>query len=378
MGKKSSFIRTSSLFQRNHEKRHLLKRAGEIPGKPVHTGMQRIEDVKIKIHDYGEEHYSVIPIDAIEQSAPYIEDSSKTWVQVEGLHRLDRIQSIWNYFGLHPLIQEDIVNVVQRPKIETYQNHLFIVLRLITPDSSTEEKSSFHSEQISFVLGKNYVISFQESDEPIFASIFKRLEQPATRLRKHGVDFLAYALLDTVVDHYFHSLELFGLTIDRLEEEIIENPGNHYLHNIHNLRRDAIQFRKSVWSLRDGVNSLIRDDNPMISSEVKIFLRDVYDHVVQVIDSIEAYREMIYSLYDMYMSTLSNRMNEVMKVLTIIATIFIPLTFVAGIYGMNFDPEISPFNMPELNWYYGYPFSLLIMIAISLTMIYYFRRKNWF
>lgn len=378
MGKKSSAHKTTSLFQRSHFKSHRIKKAGEVPGKPVHTGLKRIEEVKINIHDYSKNHYKVIPIEDIEQSAPFIKDSSKTWVQIEGLHNLEKIQTIWNYFGLHPLIQEDIVNVVQRPKIETYQNHTFIVLRLIIPDSSTDESSTFHSEQISIVLGKNYVISFQESDEPIFNSIYRRLNQSSARIRTFGVDFLSYALLDTVIDHYFHSLELLGQTIDRLEEEIIESPGNHHLHKIHSLRRDAIQFRKSVWGLRDGINSLIRDDNPLISNNVKVFLRDVYDHVVQVIDSIEAYREMIHSLYDMYMSTLSNRMNEVMKVLTIIATIFIPLTFIAGVYGMNFDPEASPLNMPELNWYYGYIFSLVIMLVISLTMIIYFKSKKWF
>jgi magnesium transporter len=212
---------------------------------------------------------------------------------------------------------------------------------------------------------------------PIFEPVIRRLELQTTRLRRMGVDYLAYALLDNVVDHYFTALDSIGETIETIEERILENPKSVHLQSIHALRRDLIYFRKSIWSLRDGINSLVRDDSPLIGSEVKIYIRDVYDHVVQVIDSIENHREMVYSLYDMYMSSISNRMNEVMKVLTIIATIFIPLTFVAGIYGMNFNTAVSPLNMPELNWAWGYPFALGIMGVMAVGMLSYFRRKEW-
>lgn len=370
--------RFKSLFHRNQFRRQQLKKPGEIPGTAIHTGVQRLDHISIKVHDFDEKHFDTIPIKKIDKSAPYLENKSKTWVQVEGVHDIDTLQSIWNYFDLHPLVQEDIVNVAQRPKVEIYEDYVFIVLRLIKPGDNRENLSELHTEQVSLILGKNYVLSFQETNEPIFDPIIKRLNLESTRLRRLGIDYSAYALLDTIVDHYFHSLEILGISIDELEELIIDNPENKHLQEIHNLRRDLIHFRKSIWSLRDGINSLIRDDVTVISSEVKLFLRDVYDHVVQVIDTIEANREMVYSLYDMYMSTLSNKMNEVMKVLTIIATIFIPLTFIAGIYGMNFDPEISPFNMPELSWYYGYPFSLLLMLALCLGMVHFFKRKQWF
>jgi len=270
------------------------------------------------------------------------------------------------------------VSTSQRPKVEIYPNAVFIVLRMIKRQEGDNGDMNVHTEQISIVLGENYVLSFQESDDPIFEPVLKRLELTTTRLRKFGPDYLAYALADNIVDHYFYSLDVINENIERIEEEILAEPKEEQLQKIHALRRDLIYFRKSVWSLRDGVNSLIRDDVSLISKDVKVFLRDLYDHIVQVVDSMETNREMVFGLYDMYMSGLSNRMNEVMKVLTIIATIFIPLTFIAGIYGMNFDPAVSPLNMPELSWYYGYPFSILLMVILTGGMIYYFKRKGWF
>jgi magnesium transporter len=329
------------------------------------------------VHDFDSDHYDIIPINRIEKSEPFLINKSRTWIQVRGLHDIDKLKTVWDYFQLHPLIQEDIVSTSQRPKVEHYDNTVFVVLRMIKQNSGDNGDYSFQSEQISIVLGENYVLSFQESDEPIFDPVIKRLEIKTTRLRRHGPDYLAYSLIDTIVDHYFHALDDIGEAIEVVEEQILREPISDHLQKIHKLRRDLIYFRKSVWSLRDGINTLIRDDLPLISNEVKIFLRDVYDHVVQVIDSIETNREMIFGLFDMYMSGLSNRMNEVMKVLTIIATIFIPLTFIAGIYGMNFDPDASPFNMPELNWYYGYPISLIFMAMITGFMLWYFRKKRW-
>ena len=329
------------------------------------------------VHDFDEDHYDIIPITKIEKSEPYLTSKSKTWIQVNGLHDIDKLKSVWNYFGLHPLVQEDIVSTTQRPKIEIYSNHIYIVLRLIKNTHAEAETMNLHTEQISIVLGENYVLSFQETEEPIFDPILKRLEMTTTRLRKLGPDYLAYALIDAVVDHYFNALDYISESIDLAEDLIVSGDTAAQLQKVHSLRRDLVFFRKSVWSLRDALNSLIRDDLTLINPEVKIFIRDVYDHVVQVIESVESNREMVSGLYDMYMSSLSNRMNEVMKVLTIIATIFIPLTFIAGIYGMNFNTEYSPYNMPELNWHYGYPFSLLLMALVTLGLIFYFRRKKW-
>ncbi|WP_234572062.1 magnesium/cobalt transporter CorA [Rhodohalobacter sp. 614A] len=366
----------SAFIQRPAKRTH-RKPPGQKPGTAIYTGIQRMDEVIMTVHDFDEQHYDKIPIKKIETSEPFLQSESKTWIQIQGLHDVEKLRSVWDYFELHPLIQEDIVNMSQRPKIEHYSDSVFIVMRMITHKDNGSESQDLETEQVSIVLGKNYVLSFQESDTPVFDPIIKRLEMENTRLRKLDADYLAYALTDTIVDHYYHALDLIGETLEDLEELVISEPDEKHLQKIHAMRRDLIYFRKSVWSLRDGLNSLIRDESPLISEEVKVFIRDVYDHLVQVIDSIETSREMVFGLYDMYMSGLSNRMNEVMKVLTIIATIFIPLTFIAGIYGMNFNPEASPWNMPELSWYYGYPASLAIMVVLTILMIFYFRRKGW-
>lgn len=359
------------------DKRTHKKPPGQKPGTAVYTGIQRLDEVKMTVHDFDEQHYDMIPIDKIESSEPFLKSDSKTWIQVQGLHDIDKLQTVWDYFELHPLIQEDIVNTSQRPKIEHYSDMVFVVMRMITHKTNGNETHDLEAEQVSIVMGKNFVLSFKETDEPVFDPVIKRLELENTRLRKLDADYLAYALIDTVVDHYYHALDLIGEALESLEELIITDPQEKHLQKIHAMRRDLIYFRKSVWSLRDGLNSLIRDDSPIISEEVKVFIRDVYDHLIQVIDNIETSREMVYGLYDMYMSGLSNRMNEVMKVLTIIATIFIPLTFIAGIYGMNFNPDVSPWNMPELSWYFGYPASLVVMLLLTILMIIFFRRKGW-
>jgi magnesium transporter len=375
---KKAAKKIQSVFGSGHHKRHSRKPPGQVPGTAIHTGIQRLDEVLMTVHDFDESHYDIIPIQKIEKSELYLQNESKTWIQVRGLHDIEKLKTVWNYFELHPLIQEDIVSTSQRPKVEIYPNAVFIVLRMIKRQEDENGELNVHTEQISIVLGENYVLSFQESDDPIFEPVLKRLELTTTRLRKFGPDYLAYALADNIVDHYFYSLDVINENIERIEEEILIEPKEEQLQKIHALRRDLIYFRKSVWSLRDGINSLIRDDVSLISKDVKVFLRDLYDHIVQVVDSMETNREMVFGLYDMYMSGLSNRMNEVMKVLTIIATIFIPLTFIAGIYGMNFDPAASPLNMPELSWYYGYPFSIGLMVLLTGGMVYYFKRKGWF
>lgn len=366
-----------STVTHNPLKRSNKKPPGQKPGTAIYTGEQRLEEVKMTVHDFDEKHYDVIPIQKIESSESFLQSDSKTWIHIQGLHDVSKLQSVWDYFELHPLIQEDIVNISQRPKIEEYEDSVFVVMRMITHRHLNGESQELHTEQISIVLGENYVLSFQDSDDPVFDPIIKRLEMEGTRLRKFGSDYLAYALIDTVVDHYYQALDMIGHSIEEIEELVIEDPQERHLQKIHAMRRELVHFRKSVWSLRDGLNSLIRDESPVISDEVKVFIRDVYDHLIQVIDSIETSREMVFGLYDMYMSGLSNRMNEVMKILTIIATIFMPLTFVAGIYGMNFNPEASPLNMPELNWYYGYPAAWVVMLILGIIMGFYFKRKGW-
>lgn len=351
------------------------KKPGSAPGTVQHIGKQHLEEIQITIHDYDLNNVQEIPIDQIHKVQPYLENPSKTWIKVCGLHDIETLKAIWDYFDLHPLIQEDIVNTSQRPKVESYDNCLFFVLRML---NYSEEEEMINAEQISLVLGKNYVLSFQETDKDYFKPVLDRLTIENGRLRSRGTDYLAYALIDTIVDHYFHIIEYIADEIELIEDQLLKEPGEHLLQNIHKVRREVIFFRKSVWPLRDAINTAIRDESKFITGETKIYLRDVYDHMIHVIDNIENYRDMVLGVHDMYMSYVSNKMNEVMKVLTIIATIFIPLTFIAGIYGMNFNPATSPFNMPELNWYWGYPATLGLMAVIAVIMVLYFKRKGWF
>lgn len=351
------------------------KKPGTAPGTVQHIGEQRVDQVQITIHDFDVDHVDEIAISDIEEARPYLEDPSKTWIKVYGLHDIEKLKTIWSYFDLHPLIQEDIVSTQQRPKMEQYDNCIFFVLRALHLADGQEE--TLDTEQISIVVGDNFVLSFQESDKPWFGPILDRLRIVNSRIRQRGPDYLAYAMMDTVVDHYFHVLEALGDETEALEDLLIEDPEPEHFHHLHQLRRTFTYFRKTVWPLRDVLNSTIRDDSPHMREETDVYLRDVYDHVVHIIDNVENYRDILMGLHDMYMSHVSNKMNEVMKVLTIIATIFIPLTFIAGIYGMNFDPSASPWNMPELGWYWGYPATLASMAAVTAGMVYYFWRKDW-
>lgn len=353
------------------------KKPGQPPGTLLHTGEQKLDKMLMKVHDYDANRYDSFTIEALDPAAAYLRPSSKTWIQIQGLHDITELRKVMDYFELHPLVQEDIVSINQRPKVEPYGDIIFVVARMITTRQKGAE-IELKSEQVSLVLGKNFVLSFQESDDPLFDPVIRRMLVANTRLRRHSIDFLAYALLDNLVDHYFSALDFINETIEAMEERVLEDPDPADLQSIHALRRDLVFFRKSAWSLRDGINGLIRDESPLISPEIKVYLRDVYDHLVQVIDSIESQRELVFSLYDMYTSSLSDRMNEVMKVLTVISTLFIPLTFIVGVYGMNFNPDSSAWNMPELNWAFGYPAAWGLMLVITASMLYYFKRKGWF
>ncbi len=344
------------------------KKPGQAPGTLHFTGEKRLENISMNLYDYDVEQLGEFDITEIEDSKPYLESPSKTWINVCGLHDIEKLKHIWNYFELHPLIQEDIINTSQRAKIEAYPDHMYFVLRMM---SFVEETGSLNVEQVSIVLSENSVLSFQEDDFPIFEPVLHRLRNNAPRLRKEGPDYLAYALIDTIVDHYFKVMEKFGDEIEVLEDKILEHFDDSIPEHIHAFRRKLIYFRKAIWPLRDSLNTLIREESHLISEDNKIYFRDVHDHLVQIIDGIENYRDMVLGMLDMYMSQVSNKMNEVMKVLTIIATIFIPLTFVAGIYGMNFE------YMPELSWNWGYFAVWGVMITITIGMIVYFRRKNW-
>ena len=342
--------------------------AGLSPGTLVHVGEKRVDKVKITVIDYDAENYFEKQIESVEESFRFRETSTVTWINVDGIHDASVIEALGTHFGLHPLILEDIMNTSQRPKLEDLGDSICLVLKMIEfvpgcPDVSIE--------QMSVVFGKNFVLSFQERPGDTFDPVRERIRKGKGRVRKMGPDYLAYALLDSVVDDYFVVLEKLGEDVEDLEEELVTDPKKGTLNRIHRMKREMIFLRKSVWPLREVISRMERAESPLIRKTTGIFLRDVYDHTIQVIDNIETFREMLSGMLDMYLSSVSNRMNEVMKFLTIIGTIFIPLTFLAGVYGMNFR------FMPELGWRYGYFVVWGVMIAVGMSLIAYFRRKKW-
>ncbi|MBN2066822.1 MAG: magnesium/cobalt transporter CorA, partial [Candidatus Thermoplasmatota archaeon] len=344
------------------------------PGSLVHIGEQKTEKVKITVIDYHASTFGEKVVKTVEECFAFKGKPTVTWINVDGLHEIDVIEKLGTCFDVHSLVLEDILNTDQRPKMEDLESYIFLVLKMLYSD---EKHREIHSEQVSLILGKNFVISFQESMGDVFDAVRERLRSGKGRIRKMGPDYLTYALLDAIVDNYFVILEKIGDKVESMEEDLVSNPVPETLQQIYNLKREMIYLRKSVWPLREVINGLLRQESKLIRKDTHVYLRDLYDHTIQVIDTIETFRDMISGMLDIYMSSVSNKMNEVMKVLTIFAAIFIPLTFVAGVYGMNFDPSASPFNMPELGWPLGYPLVLVVMIAVAITMLVYFKRKKW-
>jgi magnesium transporter len=351
-----------------------LKKAGLPPGTLVHVGEKKVEAVKISYLDYDEQNFQERQASNIEECFPFKTTPTVTWINIDGLHDVEIIEKLGNQFELHPLILEDVLHTEQRPKYEDFDNYIFIVLRML---QYNEQIQDIESEQVSLILGANFVISFQERIGDVFDSVRERLRNAKGRIRKMGPDYLAYALLDAIVDSYFAILEKIGERIESMEEQLVANPTEKTLHHIHTMKREMILLRKSIWPLREVISGVQRSESSLISETTGLYLRDVYDHTIQVIDTVESFRDMVSGMLDIYLSSISNKMNEVMKVLTIIATIFIPLTFIAGIYGMNFNAEKSPWSMPELNWYWGYPAVWVVMVVVMVIMLIYFRRKKW-
>jgi len=344
------------------------KKVGLPPGTLVHIGEKKTEKVRISLIDYDEANFEEKEIKTVEECFPFKDKTTITWINIDGVHDIKIIEKIGKHFDLHPLILEDIVNTGQRPKIEDFEDYIFIVLKMLYYN---EKKDEIQTEQVSLILGSNFVISFQEREGDVFNPIRERIRSGKGRIRKMGADYLTYALIDTIVDSYFIILEKLEEKIESMEEELVTNPTPETLQAIHHLKREMIFLRKSVWPLREVVSLLERGESVLINESTDIYLRDVYDHTIQVIDTIETSRDILSGMLDIYLSSISNRMNQVMKVLTIIATIFIPLTFIAGIYGMNFK------YMPELEWFWAYPLILGTMIVIGILMLVYFRRKKW-
>ena len=344
------------------------KRAGSAPGTLVHVGEKRAEKAKISLLDYDASHLAEKPLAVIEDAFPLKDEPTTTWINVDGIHDIDLIEKIGGHFQIHPLTLEDIVNTGQRPKLEPYDQYLYIVLKMLHYHDETGE---VRSEQISLILGERFLISFQEVEGDVFTLVRDRIRKGRGRIRRGGCDYLAYALIDAIVDHYFVILEKTGEQMEDLEESLLGEPRSETLQAIHDLKREMIFMRKQVWPLRELINGLAKAESELVQEGTGLFFRDVYDHTVQIIDTIESYRDLLSGMIDLYLSTISNRTNEVMKVLTIIATIFIPITFVAGIYGMNFEV------IPELKWRWGYAGFWVVILLIATTMLIYFRRKKW-
>jgi magnesium transporter len=340
---------------------------GAPPGTLVHVGDRKTEEARVTVMDYDEQQVREREVEAAEECVAMAEAPTVTWINVDGLHEVSVIESIGECFGLHPLVLEDILDTGHRPKLEDYEGYVYVVGRVYW----YSEEGELRTEQISYVLLPNMVITFQEGREEVFESVRERIRSGQGRIRKAGADYLAYALLDAMIDTYFSALEELGDRIEAREAELVTSAAPETLRAIHRLKRDAALLRKSIWPLREVMSRLERGESGVFADETAIFLRDAYDHAIQVADTIETYRELLAGMLDTYLSSVSNRMNEVMKVLTIIATLFIPLTFVAGIYGMNFD------YMPELHWRWAYPVAWAVMLTAVAVMIAYFRRRRW-
>jgi len=332
---------------------------------------------RIILIDYNIKEVVELELKSPEDCTSYTHKNSVSWIDVQGLGNEEILRKTGAVFNLHPLLLEDVVNVPQRAKVEEYEEQVIIILHMLR--ITEEEKLDFSTEQVSFVLSKKYLLTFQE--EPLydtFEKVRERIKMAKGNIRKKNADYLAYALIDSTIDGFYPVLEAYGEEIENLEEEVMENPTRKTLKKMYYLKRKLLELRRLIWPVRDSINILIRDEESLIGKDVKVYLRDCYDHAVQILDMVENYRDLTYGLMDVYMSSVGNKMNDIMKVLTIIATIFIPLTFIAGVYGMNFNTEISPFNMPELNWYLGYPLCWILMILIASSLSYFFWIKGWF
>ena len=342
------------------------KKTGLPPGTLVHIGERKSEHVTVTVFRYSTTSCKELHVEQVDQlSSPA--DESVIWINVGGVHKVEMVETLGKQFSLHPLLLEDVTNTDQRPKLDDYEAYIFLVMKML----SLTDRKDIAVEQVSFVLGKNYVISFQENGTDVFQPVRERLRGGKGRLRQSGADYLLYALVDAIVDQYFAVLELSGEQIEAVQQAVVDDPKPETLNEIHALKRQLLFVRRAVWPLRDVMTNLSRSDCPFLQHPTKVFFRDVYDHVVQIVDTIEILREMVSSSLDIYLSSVSYRLNAIMRVLTVITTIFMPLSFIASIYGMNFE------YMPELRSPWGYPLVLGVMAAVGMGMLVLFRNKRW-
>ncbi|MFH0862430.1 MAG: magnesium/cobalt transporter CorA [Candidatus Altiarchaeota archaeon] len=350
------------------------KKLGMPPGTPVFVGDAKSAPTRITVIDYDVNRYEEREIASVDECAVFKESPSVTWMNIVGVQDVPVIQKIGECFKFHPLLIEDIVNTDHRPKIEDFGDYIFIVLKMLQYDKA---KKAVKVEHSCLVVGANFVLLFQEDAGDVFDPIRERIKAGKSQLRRSGPDYLTYRLIDAIVDNYFTVLEEIGEDIESLEDEVVGKPSVGTLEAIHRLKKEMIFLRRSVWPLREAILAMERSENPLIRKTTKVYLRDVYDHTVHIIDTLETFRDIVSGMLDIYLSSINNKLNEVMRVLTVIATFFMPLTFLAGVYGMNFHVEKSPFNMPELTWYFGYPLFWTACILISAVMWLYFRGKKW-
>lgn len=339
------------------------------PGSMIFIGEQKMESARIDVIDFNETELNELHNVAIGRCVEMARTpDTVTWINVTGLHDINLIKKLGEPLGLHPLTLEDIVNTAQRPKIEEFPGYVYMVLKMIHYDLATNQ---IEMEHVSLIIGESYVVSFQEKEGDVFDPVRERIRASKGRIRSMKADYLAYALMDAVVDNYFLVVEHIGDQIEDLEDRVLADPNPTILQELHRLKRDLLTIRKAVWPLREEIGALIKSESALIRAETKVYLRDLYDHIIQIIDMVETFRDILGGIHDLYLSNISIRMNEIMKVLTIIATIFIPLTFIVGVYGMNFE------YMPELNWRWGYFSVWGVMIVIAIGMVIYFRKKKW-
>jgi len=346
----------------------MARKAGMPPGSLVYTEDKEHLPARITITSYNETNFVETELDSFSECLPMGDPNEVTWINISGLHQVKNLEKLGECFNIHPLVLEDILDIEQRPKIEDYDNYLYIVLTTIGQAPESEEISA---EQISLILGPHYVISLHEGDGDLFAPLRERLLKAKGRIRKLGADYLAYSLIDLIVDNYFVELEKFGDQLEFLEDEVVSRPSPRTLRQVHRFKNDMIMLRQSLWPLREVIARLERRESPLITDNLANYFRDVYDHSIMAIETVETYRDLLSGMLDIYLSAMSNRLNEIMKVLTIIATIFMPLTFITSLYGMNFK------NMPELEWQYGYYGVIGTIVVVAVTMLIYFKRRHW-
>jgi len=339
------------------------------PGTITYIGDEKQHNVKIKMISYNDTAIDEFDVTEPDKMNELKTDKNKLyWINIDGIHDVHLLEKTGNTFNIHPLTLEDIANTTQRPKYEEYDEYLYYVIKMIYFD---ETEKIIKNEQVSFILTENLVISFQEREGDVFEPLRNRLRQNKGRVRKMKSDYLFYILIDAIIDNYFLVIEKIGDNIDVIDEALINNAEKQMIHKIHELKKEILHLRKSLWPLRDVNNALYRMESSFITGDIRIFLRDLYDHTIQVVDTLETYQYMVSGIMDHYLSVTSNKLNEIMKVLTIFASLFIPLTFIAGWYGMNFK------HMPEVDSPYAYPVIIIITIGCIIGMIFYFRRKKW-